>query len=149
MAARGRKDLTSCTRRAVLLGLAGAALPGCALPRVAAHAPASELDDYRTPYKHPDLVLAGVGVPGAFDELAGDIPFVFTHENAFYMSYVGFDGEGYQTGLARSEDLVGWRRIGLILGGDESDPYTRHNIALTSILRENALYSPGRLSTPW
>ena len=141
------KGLDSYTRRAVLLGLAGATVPGCAVPPIGLHAPGTGLEDYRTPYKHPDLVLAGSGKRGAFDELAVDIPFVFTHERTFFMTYVGFDGEGYQTGLARSDDLVNWQRVRLILDRDESNRYTRHNIAMTSILRENDLFSPGRLKS--
>lgn len=141
------KGLKPYTRRAVLVGLAGAAVPGCAVPPLVRHAPGTELEDYRTPYKHPDLVLAGSGKRGSFDELAVDIPFVFTHERAFFMTYVGFDGEGYRTGLARSDDLVDWHRVRLILDRDESDRYTGHNIAMTSILRENDLFSPGRLKS--
>ncbi len=113
--------------------------------RSGARVAGDELDDYRTPYKHPRLVLAGTGVQGAFDELAVDLPFVFSHDGAFFMTYVGFDGEGYQTGLARSDDLVTWERIGMILGRDDSDPYTRHNVAMASILRESDLRSQARL----
>jgi predicted GH43/DUF377 family glycosyl hydrolase len=133
----------TATRRAVLLALAGAPFGGCA--PAASGIRGEALDAYRTPYKHPKLILAGTGEPGSFDELAVDIPFVFKQRNVFYMTYVGFDGAGYQTGLARSGDLVDWRRVGLILGRDENDPYTRHNIAMTSILRDSDLRAPGRL----
>lgn len=100
---------------------------------------------YRTPYKYQKLVLAGSGVKGTFDEKLVDCPFVFSHEGRFGMTYVGWDGTGYQTGLAESDDLINWRRKGVILARDPNDPITRYNIASASILRENDLMSPGRL----
>lgn len=133
------------SRRTVLMALAGAALPACAAPRMAPGRRHAALDAYRTPYKHPALVLAGTGEAGTFDELAVDKPFVFAHEDHFLMTYVGFDGAGYQTGLARSDDLLVWQRVGLILGRDETDPFTRYNIAMDSILRDSELRGPGRL----
>lgn len=100
---------------------------------------------YRTPYKYDRLVLAGSGVKGTFDEKLVDCPFVFSHEGKFHMTYVGWDGGGYQTGLAVSDDLLQWTRKGIILGRDPNDAYTRYNIASASILRENDMLSPGRL----
>ena len=144
--AKGELSMVSQhSRRSVLIGLAAAALPACPKKAREVGSPADELEAYRTRYKHPELILAGTGTPGTFDELAVDIPFVFKHEDRFFMTYVGFDGQGYQTGLARSGDLVNWTRVGLIAGRDESDPYTRHNIALTSILRDSGLRAPGLL----
>lgn len=100
---------------------------------------------FRTPYKLNRLVLGGSKVPGSFDEKAVDCPFVFFHSGRFYLTYVGFDGVGYQTGIAVSDDLVNWERQGIILARDANDPVTRYNVAAASILRENELYSPGRL----
>ena len=34
-----------------------------------------------------------------------DIPFDFFHEGKYYMVYTGFDGIGYQSALAQSDDL--------------------------------------------
>ena len=54
---------------------------------------------YLTPYKYNEPVLAGSGRPGAFDEKSVDVPFVFRHNDRFYMVYTGFDGKvgpGYQ-----------------------------------------------------
>ena len=61
------------------------------------------------------------------------------------MTYIGFDGVGYQTGLASSQDLLHWKKEGLILGRVPSSPITRYNVALTWIVRENDVFSPGRL----
>jgi len=149
-------------RRAFLIGAGASAagallLPGCAASSVGpstglstgassgAGPAGTALADLRTPYKYGKFVLSGSGVPGTFDEKAVDCPFLFSANGRFYMSYVGFDGVGYQTGLAESNDLVNWTRTALILPRDPNDPVTRYNIAMASILRENALESPGRL----
>jgi predicted GH43/DUF377 family glycosyl hydrolase len=131
------------SRRALLAGGA-VALGGAALP-VSARRAADPVAPFRTPYKLNRHVLLGSHVPGSFDEKAVDCPFVFFHDGRFYLTYVGFDGIGYQTGIAVSDDLVNWERQGVILARDPSDPVTRYNVAAASILRENELYSPGRL----
>lgn len=97
-----------------------------------------------TPHKYGKLVLEASG-GAAFDSKTVDCPFVFHHQSQFYMTYVGFDGTGYQTGLAVSGNLVDWRKQGCILGRDPASPVTRYNIAMNWIVRENALRSPGNL----
>jgi hypothetical protein len=138
--------MTNWNRRLLLGG--GAAWAGATLlpgSQALAAAAADPGADYRTPHKYPKLVLAGSGVAGSFDEKAVDCPFVCSADGKFYLSYVGFDGQGYQTGLCESDDLVTWKRKGVILARDSNDPVTRHNVASASILRENELQSPGRL----
>lgn len=104
--------------------------------------PAERLE---TPYKYGKLVLSASAEKGVFDSRAVDCPFVFEHGGVFYMLYVGFDGVGYQTGLAVSRDLTDWKKLGCILRRDPSSPVTRYNVAMNWILRENQLRSPGRL----
>jgi len=128
-------------RRALLGSGAGALL----LSGAARAGARDRLAPYRTPYKYPKLILGGSGVPGSFDEKAVDCPFVFSANGKFYLTYVGFDGTGYQTGICESTNLVDWTRKGMILARDPSDPITRFNIACASILRENELQSPARL----
>jgi hypothetical protein len=99
----------------------------------------------KTPYKLNRLVIAASKDADAFDARSADAPFVFRHGHLFYMTYVGFDGEGYQTGLASSSDLTHWHKEGLILRRDSKNPVIRYNVALTWILRENEVISPGRL----
>jgi hypothetical protein len=100
---------------------------------------------YATPYKYGQLVLASSRDSNAFDSRSVDCPFVFQDRGLFYMTYIGWDGTGYQTGLASSFDLLQWRKLGLILARDSSSPITRYNVAMNWILREPALRSPGRL----
>jgi predicted GH43/DUF377 family glycosyl hydrolase len=108
-------------------------------------APPSPYPDYRTPYKLNKLVLSASSDPAAFDCRSVDCPYVFHHAEKFYMTYVGFDGKGYQTGLASSTDLTNWQKLGCILKRDPSSPITRFNIAMNWIVRENAVHSNGEL----
>jgi sucrose-6-phosphate hydrolase SacC (GH32 family) len=127
---------TPVTRRTLL----AAALAAPALrPAGDAAAP------YRTPHKYPKLVLAASPDASAFDSRSVDCPFVFHHSNRFWMTYVGFDGTGYQTGLASSTDLLAWTKEGAILRRDPANPITRYNIAMNWIVRQNELRSPGEL----
>ncbi len=100
---------------------------------------------YATPYKYGKLVLAASGGKDAFDSRSVDCPFLCRHDGLFYMTYIGWDGTGYQTGLASSRDLVEWEKLGAILRRDPNSPVTRYNVAMNWILRENGLRSEGRL----
>jgi predicted GH43/DUF377 family glycosyl hydrolase len=61
------------------------------------------------------------------------------------MTYVGWDGAGYQTALACSDDLLHWEKRGLLLGRGPKGSVTEHNAALTCILRDNELTGPATL----
>ena len=104
----------------------------------------AEIAPFRTPYKYGKLILAASDDPNAFDCKSVDDPFVFLHEGAFYMLYIGFDGTGYQTGLAKSADLVTWERIACVARRDPNSKYTRFNIALSCLVRDNSLTSNGQ-----
>ena len=123
------------TRRELMIALAAAGAGRAATPESA----------YDTPYKWGKLVLAADPDPASFDSRAVDCPFVFHHEGKFHMTYLGFDGTGYQTGLASSTDLLHWTRRGCILRRDPANPITRYNIALNWILRDTRLRSRGDL----
>ncbi len=105
----------------------------------------SEIAPFLTPYRYGKLVLNATGIQGTFDSKSVDDPIVFRHQNAFYMLYIGFDGDGYQTGLATSSDLIHWKRMGCVAKRDPNSKYTRYNVALSSILREKGLTSKGEL----
>jgi predicted GH43/DUF377 family glycosyl hydrolase len=95
------------------------------------------VEDYLTPYKLDKPVLTGSGIPGAFDEKAVDCPFVFFHNDHFYMTFVGFDGVGYQTGLAESSNLIHWTKSGVILSRENNVGWDRVGAAGMTILRDN------------
>ncbi|ASA25778.1 family 78 glycoside hydrolase catalytic domain [Paenibacillus donghaensis] len=105
-----------------------------------------DISAYLTPYKWKKPVLVGSGVEGAFDSHAVDCPFVFRHNDHFYMMYVGFDGTGYQTALAESDDLLNWQHLSTILTRDEEgSAWDSRNIAGTWLLRDNDMHGPGHL----
>jgi predicted GH43/DUF377 family glycosyl hydrolase len=99
----------------------------------------------RTPHKRPGLALAPSYRQGEFDSHAVDCPFVFSHEGRFYMTFIGWDGIGYRTGLAVSDNLIDWRKESLILDRGPRGSVTEFNAALTWIVRDNALYGAGSL----
>ncbi len=103
-------------------------------------------NDLKTPYKLERLIVGPSHKSGSFDEKSADVPFVFRYKNRFYLTYVGYDGIGYQTGLASSSDLMNWRKEGVILPRNSRSNVLRYNAALTWILRENDVFGPGRLN---
>lgn len=109
---------------------------------------APEIQAYLTPYKYSEPVLVGSGKEGAFDEKSVDIPFVFRHQDKFYMMYTGYDGKGYQTALATSDDLLHWSHKGVILERlpEDSSRWDRVGVAATWIIKESDnLYDVPRL----
>ncbi len=103
---------------------------------------------YLTPYKYGKPVLAGTGTPGAFDEKSVDVPFVFRHNHKFYMVYTGFDGKGYQSALATSDDLLHWTPQGIMIPRDPADSgrWDKVGTCVTWIIKESDnLYDTPRL----
>lgn len=99
----------------------------------------------RTPQKHNRLVLEASYQKNEFDSHAVDCPFPFFWQGKYWMTYVGWDAMGYQTGLACSSDLLNWEKEGLILKRGPKGSVTEYNVALTSILRDNNLFGQGAL----
>lgn len=98
----------------------------------------TKIQKYLTPYRYEKPVLHGSGMLGAFDEKAVDIPFVFWHQNKYYMLYTGFDGKGYQSALATSDDLLHWEHKGVILKRNlDSDRWDRIGGAATWMIKES------------
>ena len=96
------------------------------------------IQKYLTPYRYPEPILQGSGEKGAFDERAVDIPFVFWHGGRFHMLYTGFDGQGYQSALAVSDDLIHWTHKGVILKRDlDSGRWDRVGGAATWMIKES------------
>jgi len=65
-------------------------------------------EQVKTPYKY-GIVLAPE--PGK----KVDCPSIFRHQGRWYMVYIIFDGRGYETALAVSDNLLHWRTLGKIL----------------------------------
>jgi predicted GH43/DUF377 family glycosyl hydrolase len=90
-------------------------------------------------------VLSASYRKGAFDSHAVDCPFPFRHNGRYYMTFVGFDGAGYQTGIAQSDNLRTWGGQRLLVGRGQAGSFREFNFAMTCILRDNNLFSPGDL----
>jgi len=92
---------------------------------------------WRTDYKWGVPVIAQSGQQGRFDSHGVDCPFVFYRRGRYMMTYVGFDGLGYQTGLAESDDLIHWKSLGTILRRGEGSDWDRVGAAGTWLLKES------------
>lgn len=66
-------------------------------------------EEIKTPFKY-GLVL----VPDS-NVRKYDSPSVFKKGNQWYMTYIVFDGKGYETWLAKSKDLLNWNSLGKLL----------------------------------
>ena len=75
--------------------------------------PASKMqqvyDEIKTPYKY-GLVLT----PENKDKMV-DSPSIFRFKKSWYMTYIIYDGRGYETWMATSNDLLHWTTMGRIM----------------------------------
>ena len=134
-------DSVSYPSRRTVLRAAAVIAAGLSAPKLRAQS--DKIAACRTPYKYPHLVLGATHRKGDFDERSVDDPIVFRANGEFNMLYIGFDGTGYQTGLATSPDLMKWTRKALVGPRDPASKYTKYNLALSSILRDKSLQGKG------
>lgn len=66
-------------------------------------------EEVKTPFKY------GLVVVPKSDTQKVDCPTVFRKGSTWYMSYIVFDGRGYETWLAKSKDLLHWQTMGRLL----------------------------------
>ena len=83
---------------------------------------------YRGWHYYPDYVIpAKPGIKGFEGVKMTDVPTVFQvpGDKKWYMTFIGFDGKGYQSFLAESNDLVNWtnRRLAMGYGPEGSFDY--------------------------
>lgn len=96
------------------------------------------IQKYLTPYRYGRPLLIGSGKTGAFDKKAVDIPFVFRHQGKYWMMYAGYDGKGYQTAFAVSNDLLHWQHSHVALARlSGSRRWDEIGAAGTWIIKEN------------
>ena len=73
-------------------------------------------NEVKTPYKY------GLVVTPESDSKKIDCPSVFRKGKNWYMTYIQFDGRGYETWLAKSKDLLEWKTLGKIMSfGDTTN----------------------------
>ena len=49
-----------------------------------------------------------------------DSPSIFRNGKSWFMTYIVFDGKGYETWLAKSKDLLQWKKLGKIMSNTEN-----------------------------
>ncbi|RPH27328.1 hypothetical protein EHN07_10820 [Buttiauxella warmboldiae] len=104
------------------------------------------INEYLTPYKLNRPIFSGDGLPESYRKQAVDCPFVFYHNDKFYMMHVGFDGKGYQTALNTSENLIDWQYETTIFKRTEGEEsWDAVGIAGMWILKENDMQNLPRL----
>lgn len=86
-------------------------------------------DEIKTPYKY-GLVLTPPN-----NSLKFDSPTVFRKGRKWYMTYIIFDGRGYETWLAKSNDLLHWETLGRLMSFTDSTHWDNNQKA-----GYNALY---------
>ena len=101
---------------------------------------------FATPYKLDRPVLSPATDPASFDSRFVDLPYIYKHGDTWYMTYVGFNGRGYKTGLAVSSDLITWKKQGIILDWGSRSDFDSCGAAATWILRDNDYVNPAPLA---
>jgi predicted GH43/DUF377 family glycosyl hydrolase len=66
-------------------------------------------EEVKTPFKY------GLVVTPDNDTKKIDCPSVFRKGKYWYMTYIQFDGRGYETWIAKSKDLLEWKTLGKIM----------------------------------
>ncbi len=86
-----------------------------ALPTVVSAQKMQEVfDEVKTPYKY------GVVLTAPDSTKMADSPTIFRLNGKWYMSYIIFDGRGYETWLAESDDLLQWKTMGKLMSFTEN-----------------------------
>lgn len=80
------------------------------LPKTVSQEKMQEIyDEVKTPYKY-GLIM----VPDS-NAFKMDCPTIFRHDDKWVMTYIVFDGRGYETWLAESQNLIDWETKGKIM----------------------------------
>ena len=84
---------------------------------------ANTLKQWSAPYRnwhyHPDHVIPEKPAIKGFEGITStDVPTVYQlpDDKKWYMTFIGFDGKGYQSFVAESDDLVHWTNMRLAMG---------------------------------
>jgi len=74
---------------------------------------------YRNWHYYPELVIPSNPDIKSFEEVKmTDVPTVFQlpGDKKWYMTFIGYDGKGYQSFIAESDDLIHWGNMRLAMG---------------------------------
>lgn len=90
-----------------------------AFPKISASVMEAVYNEVKTPFKY-GLVL----VPDNETKMV-DSPSVFRKGEKWFMTYIVFDGTGYETWLAESDNLLDWKTTGKLLSFSEESDWDR------------------------
>ena len=110
------------------------------------------VDQWSAPYRHwhywPDHVVPSRPKIGDVTNLLGtDVPTVYqiAGDPKWYMSFVGFDGKGYQSFVAESEDLLHWKNYRLAMGFGPTNEFDHGGCVIGAFLYESCEIKAPRL----
>lgn len=86
--------------------------------------------EIKTPYKY------GLVMVPPNDSKKMDCPTVFRKGNKWYMTYIVYDGRGYETWLAESKDLLNWKHKGKILSFSDTTDWDSNQKAGYNALQD-------------
>lgn len=100
----------------------------------------SLLHSWSEPYRqwnyYPGYVVdAGLEKNLTFEMVDG--PNVYRHNDQWHMLYFGYDGNGYQSCLAISNDLINWRSAGRVMGYGAMNEFDYGGVVLVGPLYDN------------
>ncbi len=97
-------------------------------------------EPYRGWHYHPEhVILPEPGIQGFEDVMMTDVPTVFqlNGDEKWYMSFIGYDGTGYQSFIAESQDLVLWDHMRLAMGYGPEGGFDHGGVVLGAYLYED------------
>lgn len=80
-------------------------------------------EEVKTPYKY------GLVVAPESETKKIDCPSVFRKGKYWYMSYIQFDGRGYETFIAKSKDLLEWKTLGKLMNFSDTTDWDNNQKA--------------------
>jgi len=95
---------------------------------------------YRDWHYHPRHVIPAKPSIVGFEKVhMTDVPTVFQvpGDSRWYMTFVGYDGQGYQSFVAESDDLVHWANTRLAMGYGPEGSFDYGGVVLGAYLYEN------------
>lgn len=86
---------------------------------------------------YPEYVIPSKpSIPGFTNVYMTDVPTVYQlpGDSKWYMSFIGFDGRGYESFVAVSQDLVHWKMLGLAMGYGPEKEFDHGGVVLGGYL---------------
>ena len=95
---------------------------------------------YRNWHYHPDHVIPAKPSIKGFEKVEmTDVPTVFQlpNDKKWHMTFIGFDGSGYQSFVADSEDLLHWSDMRLAMGYGPEGSFDHGGVVLGGFLYDD------------